>query len=419
MGEQLLDRDRIRTLFDLRAETYASRGGSFDVDPYPTFHRLRESGPVHPGVPHEELGWTGEVFFEGLPYPNRPHFTAYDFETCAAVLRDESRFVTSPEPLPGETPMPDSAILFMDGERHRSYRRLVQPSFAPAKAVWWLDNWVRGTIDRLMELIAVHDRADLNLDFCAPIPLLTITGSLGVTVEEALEVRAAVTSDGSEIDILAKLLLPIIAARRTDPQDDLISVLVEAEVTDEVGVQHRLSDVEILAFGLLLLAAGSGTTWKQMGITFVALLSHPEALEAARRDHSFLRRVFEESVRWTPTDPVFARFVAQDCELAGVELPAGAVIHVCLAAANRDPARWDRPDEFDPFRDPRPHLGFGHGPHACLGMHLARTEVTYGIATALDRLPDLRLDPDHPEPRFIGLYERGPDAVPVRFGEDR
>lgn len=98
-------------------------------------------------------------------------------------------------------------------------------------------------------------------------------------------------------------------------------------------------------------------------------------------------------------------------------LPRGAVIHVCLAAANRDPARWDRPDEFDPFREPKPHLGFGHGPHACLGMHLARTEVTYGIATLLDQLPDLRLDSDQPAPQFIGLYERGPDSVPVLFGD--
>ena len=417
MGDHVLERDRIRALFDLRSETYSTRGGSFDIDPYPTFRRLRESGPVHPGAPHEALGWTGEVFFEGLPFPNRPHFTAYDFETCAVVLRDEERFVTNPELLPGETPMPDSAILFMDGDRHRTYRRLVQPSFAPAKAVWWLDNWVRRTIDRLAQMIVARDRADLNLDFCAPIPLLTITGSFGITVEEALEVRAAVTSDGSELGILPKLLLPIIAARRAEPEDDLISVLVEAETTDEAGLPHRLSDVEILAFGLLLLAAGSGTTWKQMGITLVALLGHPEALEAAREDRTFLRRVFEESLRWTPTDPVFARFAAQDCELGGVELPAGAVIHVCLAAANRDPARWERPDEFDPFRDPKPHLGFGHGPHACLGMHLARTEVTYGIGTLLNRLPDLRLDPDQPAPRFIGLYERGPDSVPVRFGD--
>jgi len=412
---QVLDRGRIRELFDLRGETYATRGGSFDVDPYRTFRRLRESGPVHPGAPHQELGWTGDVFFQGLPYPNRPHFTAYDFDTCSAVFRDEERFVSNPEPWPDETPMPDSAILFMDGKRHLRYRRLVQPSFAPARAIWWLENWINETIDQLIEMIQAHDRADLNVDFCAPIPLLTITGSFGITVEEALKVRAAVTSDGRGVDVLARLLLPIIEARRSDPQDDLISVLVEAEV-DEDGETHRLSDVEILGFGLLLLAAGSGTTWKQMGIMLVAMLSDARVFEAVRADRSFLKRVFDESLRWTPTDPVFARFVKEDCELGGVELPAGAVIHACLASANRDPVRWDHPDEFDPFRPAVPHLGFGHGVHACLGMHLARTEVTAAVGALLDRLPNLRLDPDEPAPRIIGLYERGPDSVPVRFG---
>ena len=91
-------------------------------------------------------------------------------------------------------------------------------------------------------------------------------------------------------------------------------------------------------------------------------------------------------------------------------------MHACLAAANRDPARWERPDEFDPFRTLRPHLGFGFGPHTCLGAHVARAEISHGISALLDRFPDMRLDPDAPDPQFIGLYERGPDVVPVEFG---
>ena len=413
MSELVLDRRRIRSLFDLRSDVYASRGGAFDVDPYPTFRRLRETGPVHPGAPHEALGWTGEVFFQGLPYPDRPHFSAYDYETCSAVFKDDTRFVTNQPPLPGEPTMPDAAILFMDGKRHRSYRRLVQPSFVPGRAVWWLENWIRNTANGLIDSFADDSRADLNVDFCAAIPLLTITGSFGITIEEALDVRAAVTSDGQDGLTLARLLVPIIAARRQDPGDDLISVLVQEEVTDEDGVVHRLTDQEVLSFAFLLLAAGSGTTWKQMGITLLSLLRHPEALARAREDRTFLRSVVEESVRWMPTDPVFSRFVAQDCELGDVELPAGAVIHICLAAANRDPARWERPEEYDPFRPLKPHLGFGHGPHTCLGVHVARMEITHGVGALLDRFPDLRLDAGESDPRVIGLYERGPDAVPV------
>jgi cytochrome P450 len=416
MTELVLDRQRIRSLFDLRNDVYATRGGTFDADPYPTFHRLRERGPVHPGAPHEELGWTGDVFFQGLPYPGRPHFSAYDFATCATVLKDHERFVTNQPPQPGEPPLPDAAILYMDGLRHRRYRTLVQPSFVPARAVWWLENWIRHTTHWLIDTFEHGGSADLNVEFCAPIPLLTITGSFGITVDEALDVRAAVTSNGQDGTTLARLLTPIIAARRHEPRDDLISVLVQAEVTDDDGVAHQLTDGEVLSFAFLLLAAGSGTTWKQMGITLVALLRHPTALAAAREDRTFLRNVVEESLRWTPTDPVFARFVAHDSQLSGVDLPAGAIIHVCLAAANRDPQRWERPDEFDPFRPLTQHLGFGHGPHTCLGMHVARMEIAHGIGALLDRLPNLRLDPDAPEPRIIGLYERGPDAVPVRFG---
>ncbi len=419
MSEPLLDRERIRTLFDLRSDVYATRGGSFAVDPNPTFRALRESGPVHPGAPHEALGWTGDVFFQGLPYPQRPHFSAYDYETCATVLKDDRCFVTSVPPLPGEPPLIDAAILFMNGKQHRDHRTLVQPSFVPGRAVWWMQNWISNTVDQLIDSFAAERAVDLNVEFCAPIPLLTITGSFGITVAEALDVRAAVTSDGQDAATLARLLVPIIAARRIEPGDDLISVLVRAELADESGVVHRLTDHEVLSFAFLLLAAGSGTTWKQMGITLLALLQHPEALAAAREDPGFLRNVIEESVRWTPTDPVFGRFVAEDCELGGVEIPAGAVMHACLAAANRDPARWDRPDEFDPFRPLRPHLGFGHGPHTCLGMHVARAEMTTGIGALLRRFPDMRLDPDAPEPAIVGLYERGPVAVAVQLGGKR
>jgi cytochrome P450 len=91
-------------------------------------------------------------------------------------------------------------------------------------------------------------------------------------------------------------------------------------------------------------------------------------------------------------------------------------MHVCLGAANRDPARWERADEFDPSRAPQPHIGFGDGAHICLGMHVARAEIATAIGALVARLANLRPDPDAPEPQIIGLYERGPTAVPVCFG---
>jgi cytochrome P450 len=193
-------------------------------------------------------------------------------------------------------------------------------------------------------------------------------------------------------------------------------VLVDAEYTDDDGVSHRLSDPEIYSFALLILAAGSGTTWKQMGITLAALLQRPDVLDAVRGERSLLRPAIEESLRWMPTDPMFSRHVTRDVDFHGVEIPKGSVLHLCLGAANRDPARWDRPDEFDITRPPKPALAFGNGAHVCLGMHVARAEMAVGINALLDRLPNLRLDPGAEPPGFIGMYERGATAIPVVYG---
>ena len=117
-----------------------------------------------------------------------------------------------------------------------------------------------------------------------------------------------------------------------------------------------------------------------------------------------------------PTDPMFSRCVMADTELGGVEIPAGSQSCTsAIGAANRDPARWDSPDEFDITRKLKPSLGFGQGSHICLGMHVARAEMTVAISALLDRLPNLRLDPDAEPPRFVGLYERGATAIPVLF----
>ncbi|ONH25082.1 cytochrome P450 [Pseudofrankia asymbiotica] len=407
-----LDPRRIRELFDLRSDVYASRGGSFEKNPYPDFHRLRETGPVHPGVLGPLVGYHGEGFFQGLPFPELPHFSVFDYATCQDVLRDGHTFVSRPTAPGPELDMADSVMLYFDGDRHRRYRALVQGSFVPKRGAWWTERWIRTTVHALIDTFQGNGRADLNVEFCAAIPLLTICGSFGVGVEDALRIREAATSAGRDRAVLAEILLPIISARRGQPQDDIISVLVQAEITED-GVRQALSDTDILGFALLLLAAGSGTTWKQMGITLLALLTHPHWLEAVRADRALLRPAIEESLRWLPTDPMFSRYAVRDTELGGVAIPAGSVVHLCFAAANRDPARWERPDEFDPSRPLGAHLGFGGGPHICLGMHVARAELHTAIDALLDRLPGLRLDEAAEQPRIVGMYERGPTSVPV------
>jgi cytochrome P450 len=411
--ETALDAQRLRELFDLRSELYVMRGGSFEGDPYPAFNALRESGPVHAGTPGELVGYTGPAFFSGLPFDDRPHFTAFDYATCSQMVQDPETFCASQHEPGSEAFENEALMLFMDGQRHRRMRSLVRNAFTPKRAGWWIDNWITDTVDSLFNLIADKGKSDLNVEFFAPIPLLTICNSFGVSVAEALEVRAAIVADAAGITAIAEIVKPIIAARRLDPRDDLISMLVSEEFEEEDGSKHRLSDADVQMFSLLLLAAGSGTTWKQLGITMLTLLQRPEWLARVTADPALARSFVEETIRWMPTDPAFARFAARDAELGGVRIPKGAVVHACFAAANRDPLRWDRPDEFDPTRSVQPNLGFGRGSHVCLGQHVARAEIFTAITTLTQRLPGLRLDPDAESPRVIGMYERGPTSVPV------
>ncbi len=409
----LLDPDRVRQLFDLANHVQGWNGGNFTADPYPIWHSLREEAPVHGGTVHTLSGVGEDLMFHGLPYPDRPHFSAFSWAACDAVYRDPETFASSAEAVDLEAgePGPTNSMLSMGGTQHRRYRALVQPSFSPTKVQWWVENWIENTVHAMIDSFETAGRAELNVELCAAIPVLTITGSFGIPVDQALDVRESLGQPERIMEILA----PIVAARRKKPANDLISVLVEAEVSDEEGDTHRLTDAEIHSFALLLLAAGSGTTWKQMGTTLAALLLQPEHLEAVRGDRSLLRSAIEESMRWAPTDPMFSRWVTADVDFFGVHLPKGSVLHVCLGAGNRDPERWERPDEFDPSRPMRPSLAFGGGPHVCLGQHVARAEMTVAINALLDRLPNLRLDPDAEAPRFIGFYERGATAIPVRF----
>ncbi|HUN31855.1 MAG TPA: cytochrome P450 [Trebonia sp.] len=412
-----LDRERIRELFDLRSSFNAGSGGDFTTDPYPIWHRLREQAEVHEGTVHELTGAGGRLTFHGLPEPERPHFSAFSHAALDEAYRNPELFASSPNPvdLEGGSPSATNSMLSMGGERHRRYRALVQPSFAPARARWWITNWIEQTVHALIDGFAADGRAELNTDLCAAIPILTITSSFGIPPERALDLRAAMSRPAEVIAMIA----PIVAARRQDPRDDLISVLTRAGLKDADGTTHRLSDGEINSFALLLLAAGSGTTWKQMGITLATLLQRPELLAAVSRDRKLLKPAIEEALRWMPTDPMFSRFLTRDADFHGARLPKGAVLHLCLGAANRDPARWDRPDDYDIYRKVRPSFAFGGGEHICMGMHVARAEIVTAVSALLDRLPGLRLDPDAEPPRYTGLYERGVTEIPVLFGTER
>ena len=153
------------------------------------------------------------------------------------------------------------------------------------------------------------------------------------------------------------------------------------------------------------------TTYRSLGNLLFALLSDPAQLEAIRADRSLLPQAIEEAVRWDPPLLTITRVATRDTELGGVQIPQGSSVMPMLGSANRQDDRWPDPDEFDIYRQAKGHLGWGHGVHVCLGMHLARLEMRTAINLLLDRLPNLRMDPDGDDPHIRGQVFRSPSPV--------
>jgi cytochrome P450 len=407
--------ERFRTLYDVERHVMATDGGILVEDPYPAFVLLRAQSPVHKGSVRELLGYQagGLIRRQGAPV-----YSAFSYEANDIVLRENLVFSSTVYAGSVTQMFGSRTILEMVGDEHRRYRALAQPAFSPNRMQWWTDNWIGRLVDQAISAFEGNGRAELNAELCSRIPLQTITSSFGLTREEALEFREGAEgggmAGGASYERSGAVLRRVIEDRRAHPQDDVITALVQSEI-DEDGSRHLLTDDEIYGFSRLILTAGSGTTWRQLGILLLALLDRPALLEAVREDRELLRRAIDEVVRWEPTDPIFRRLVTKDVTLCGADIPAGAVIEMNLGAANHDPARWDEPERFDPYRKVKPNLGFAGGPHVCLGMHVARAEIWVAMNAVLDRLPNLRLDPDVPNVRIIGLEHRGPNAVPVLF----
>jgi cytochrome P450 len=412
---------RYQELYDVERHVLATDGGILVEDPYPQFAELLAQAPVHEGSVRELLGHPARARRAGMTV-----FSAFSFEANDTVLRENQVF--SSTIYAGTTALFGSpTILGMVGEQHRRYRALVQPAFSPKRADWWIERWIAALVDEAVSAFERAGRAELNAELCSRIPIQTITSSFGLTRTEALDFREVTEGGGmaanQETAVAERheransMLRRVIEDRREHPQDDVITMLVETEIEDG-GERHLLTDDEIFGFSRLILTAGSGTTWRQLGILLLALLKDPALLDAVRADRELLRRAIDEVVRWEPTDPIFRRLTTDDVTLCGVEIPAGAIVEMNLGAANHDPERWpDHPERFDPTREPKPNLGFAGGPHVCLGMHVARAEMWVAMNAVLDRLPDLRLDPQAPNTRIIGLEHRGPNGIPVLFGE--
>jgi cytochrome P450 len=209
---------------------------------------------------------------------------------------------------------------------------------------------------------------------------------------------------------MREYLSTIVEERRADPQEDVISVLVQAELDGE-----RLDDEEIYSFLRLLLPAGAETTYRATGNFLFGLLADRDNWEALRADRSLMAQAIEESIRWEGPLLLTSREATRDTELGGVGIPAGSHVVAQIGSANHDESRWDDPETFDMFREQKPHIAFAAGPHMCLGMHLARMEMRVSVNALLERLPDLQLDPSALDIHIHGAPFRSPTSLPVVF----
>jgi cytochrome P450 len=211
--------------------------------------------------------------------------------------------------------------------------------------------------------------------------------------------RDAPTAESTQnaVDQMGKLIRYLdqhAAERRTQPREDLLTRLVQAEVDGE-----RLSDVEVANFAAVLLIAGHITTTMLLGNTALCLDTYPQVREAVLADRSRIPGAIEESLRYMSSFAAISRATNRAGEVGGKTIEADQLVLVWLAAANRDPRQFDRPHEFDITRDPNPHLAFGRGVHYCIGTQLARMEGRVATNILLDRFPNFRTDPDD-QPRF-------------------
>jgi cytochrome P450 RapN len=317
----------------------------------------------------------------------------------------------------------DPSILSMDPPEHTRMRKLVAKAFT-ARHVERLRPRVQNVIDDLLDdMIAKGSPADLAESLSWPLPIVVICELLGIPVEDRGKFRAwtdiILAVDGVDLpaieaaqDGIQGYLAELIAKRRVEPTDDLLGQLVIAR--DE---GDRLSEQELIVFGVTLLIAGHETTANQTGNFVYLLLRDPRLWHKLVGDPDLVPAAIEELSRFVPLGPAaFARIAKQDVEVGGQLVREGEAVVVQFAAANRDGAVFERPEEIDFTREHNPHIAFGHGAHHCLGAPLARLELQLAIGTLVRRLPGLRLAvPAEEVPWRPDRLVRGVQALPVAW----
>ena len=385
------------------------------ADPYPVYAQIRELGPLR------------------IPEFNLTVFSSY--QDCDDVLRHPSsasdfRKATPMEgrPAPDDDEYGDPSFLFLDPPDHTRLRKLVSKAFVP-KVVKALEPDITALVSGLLDAVEEKGDFDVVADLAHPLPVAVICRLLGVPVSDEHEFSAASTLSAQSLDPfitftgqapdnldsqlqaelwLYEYLRDLIAKRRRDPGDDLMSGLIHV-----VESGDQLTEQEIIATCSLLLVAGHETTVNLIANAILAMLRRPQQWAALGADASRVHTVAEETLRFDPPVQLNGRIAADDMTIGGTNIAKGDTMMLLLAAAQRDPAICESPDEFDPDRESIRHLGFGRGPHFCLGAPLARLEAAIALSAVTARFPSARIIDEPQYKQNVTL--RGMSTLPVSF----
>ncbi len=379
------------------------------VNPYPIYKKLRDEMPVL------ETKSSAETSISG----NERSVMLSRYEDIKEVLKNNDLFSSGINNrtmglVMGET------IVGMDGKQHLKHRTLVTPSMTTrALKGGEFPDEIRAIADSFIDKFIDDGACDIHHQFCYSYPLSVFVSILGLSSDDVKEFHdtskdLCLVAKDMEKGVAASVwlenyLMPVVKEKRANPGDDMISVLVTSEVNGE-----KLTDIEVVSFLRLLTLAGAETTNHLLGTSFVAMLRDPELMDRVRNDRSLVPALLNEAMRWEAPISTIMRENLEECEIAGIKVPAKTAILCHLGSANRDERQFEDPDTFNIDRPDNDPLPFGYGPHYCAGSHLAKLEAEIGVNALLDRLDNIKAQPGE-EFNVIGFSFRGPDRVPVTF----
>ena len=361
---------------------------AIDTDPYPVWKRLREEAPLYR---NDKFDFWALSRFEDIEKASKD--TATFSSTHGTVLE-----------MMGPGMIGSNQMIFMDPPEHTMYRSLVSRAFTPRRMAM-LDDYVRDVCAELLDALAGQDEFDYVQDFAAQVPSMVISRLVGVPEKEREEQRVNIDTmfhidpeQGmvNDIAFMARIrvheyLMGLVNRHRDTPEefgDDMIKVLLGAEITGDDGELRSLDDDELVQFTLLLYVAGTETVMRLLGNAAVVLAAHPDQRAELVANPSLIPNAIEELLRFEAPSPVNGRWVMKDVELHGTNVPAGSKVLFLTGSAGRDNDVFPDADQFDIHRDIKKHVTFGYGIHFCLGASLARTEGRIALEETLKRFPE-------------------------------